>query len=366
MRRVRAAGSISLNPGSLKLFAWTRDFNQALQNNTSAQVWVRFFRLSQEYWRPRILFAIASCVGTPICIDSASAKSRIDRTFGQFVRVLIDMDLSLPLNHNVLVEREGFAFFSDIEYENLPALCSHCRKTGHIVQECKMLGLNFSSGIQKNLETKNQKPGTIPPETVANDGEQWVEVGKKKASRPVITNPDTVYGASLDHNPEDSTRLVSVEPVRDPILLTDTHDGGSRDLVTHIVGGPILEPVTHALVEDILEPVKLVPARPDTNFTGVSKAGFGYSLNCVNSQNFVVQPSDDSESSLSVFVEATQNIPTSNNEDFLQDSWATLGEAPNPVGAFSSAVAVLKKKKSSKVKKKDFSRSQAGPKKSSL
>ncbi|XP_058741655.1 uncharacterized protein LOC131614043 [Vicia villosa] len=67
MRRVRASGSISLNPGILKLFAWTRDFNPSLQNNTSAQVWVRFFGLSQEYWRPRILFAIASCVGTPIC-----------------------------------------------------------------------------------------------------------------------------------------------------------------------------------------------------------------------------------------------------------------------------------------------------------
>ncbi|XP_058761000.1 uncharacterized protein LOC131634361 [Vicia villosa] len=78
MRRVRTTGSISLNLGSLKLFAWTRDFNLTIQNNTSAHVWVRFNGLAQEYWRPMILFAIASCIGTPICIDSASVKARVD------------------------------------------------------------------------------------------------------------------------------------------------------------------------------------------------------------------------------------------------------------------------------------------------
>ncbi|XP_058741658.1 uncharacterized protein LOC131614046 [Vicia villosa] len=45
------------------------------------------------------------------------------------------MDLSQPLNYNVLVEREGFAFFADIEYENISVFCSHCKKTGHEVKE---------------------------------------------------------------------------------------------------------------------------------------------------------------------------------------------------------------------------------------
>lgn len=150
MRRVRATGSICLNHGSLKLFVWTKGFNPALQNNTSAQVWVRFSGLCKEYWRSRILFAIASWVGTPICIDLAFAKSRIDRTFSHFVRVFIDMGLFLPLNHNILVEREGFSFFSNIEYENLLVFCRHCRKTGHVVQDCKMLILHHSNGNLKN------------------------------------------------------------------------------------------------------------------------------------------------------------------------------------------------------------------------
>jgi hypothetical protein len=49
VRRVRSILSWNINPGLLKLFAWTKDFNPKLQRNTSAQVWVKLFGLSQEY-----------------------------------------------------------------------------------------------------------------------------------------------------------------------------------------------------------------------------------------------------------------------------------------------------------------------------
>lgn len=85
-------GSVNLNPGTFELFAWTRDFNSACQYNTYAHVWVRFFGIPQEYWRPRIIFAISTSIGTPIRIDNASLKSKFDRTFRQFIQVLVNMD----------------------------------------------------------------------------------------------------------------------------------------------------------------------------------------------------------------------------------------------------------------------------------
>ncbi|XP_058733228.1 uncharacterized protein LOC131604829 [Vicia villosa] len=192
MRRVRASGTLNLNPGSLKLFAWSRDFNPAVQNNTSALVWVRFFGLSQEYWRPRILFAITSGVGTPIFIDSTAAKSRLDRTFGHFVRVLVDMDLTQPLNYNVLVERQGFAFFADIEYENLPEFCSHCKKPGHGVSNCKFLQNEISrSNVGQNLK-KGATYVEVEKETVAIDQEVNLQAGrvrKTSGTVGVIANP---------------------------------------------------------------------------------------------------------------------------------------------------------------------------------
>jgi len=74
-----------LNPGLLKFFAWTPDFKPSTQKSTLAQVWLRILGLGQEYWRPKILFAIASSVGNLICIDSVIGKSMFERTFGHFV-----------------------------------------------------------------------------------------------------------------------------------------------------------------------------------------------------------------------------------------------------------------------------------------
>jgi len=40
-------------------------------------------------------------------------------------------------DNKVLVERKGFAFFVEFEYENMPDFCSYCKKIGHYVDICK-------------------------------------------------------------------------------------------------------------------------------------------------------------------------------------------------------------------------------------
>jgi len=110
VRRVRSVASWNPNPSFLKLFAWQNDFNPNLQRNTSAQVWVRIYGLAQEYWRPKIITAIPSSIGSPITIDAITYKPMFDRTIGQYVRVLVDIDISQSLNYKVLVERKGYPF----------------------------------------------------------------------------------------------------------------------------------------------------------------------------------------------------------------------------------------------------------------
>jgi hypothetical protein len=41
------------------------------------------------------------------------------------------------LENRVLVERVVYAFFVDIEYENLPDICINCKIIGHHVGNCK-------------------------------------------------------------------------------------------------------------------------------------------------------------------------------------------------------------------------------------
>lgn len=155
VKKVRSIASWNLNLGLLKLFTWTNDFSPSVQNSSSAQVWVRIHALSQEYWRPKILFAIANGVGTPICIDAASSKPMVERTFEQFARVLVDMDLSQNLRYKVLVERKNYAFFVNFEYENLLDFCTHYNKIGHYIEICK-----FANNSVNNIEVENQKKNT--------------------------------------------------------------------------------------------------------------------------------------------------------------------------------------------------------------
>jgi hypothetical protein len=193
MRSVRSIGSWSLAPGILKLFAWTTDFNPNLQQQTYAQVWIRIYGLSQEYWRPKILFAIASSIGTPICTDSFTNKPMLDRIFGHYARVLVDLNWFQELRYRILVERVGFAFIVDVEYENLPDVCSNCNIIGHHVGNCKRKkDLNKplqAAGVVKKDGIDASK--TFVPVTLKN-----TELVKDKPLEPVLVPVVDVAGSS--------------------------------------------------------------------------------------------------------------------------------------------------------------------------
>jgi len=156
-RTARSVCSMNLNPGLLKLFAWTKDFNPSTQKNSSAQVWLRIYGLAQEYWRPKILFAIASSAGNPICTDANTGKNRFERTFGQFARVLIDIDLEKERLYRVLVERKGFAMFVDLDYEQIPDFCTSCRMVGHKLSNCRKHTSNIALNDEIAQKSKNDK-----------------------------------------------------------------------------------------------------------------------------------------------------------------------------------------------------------------
>ncbi|GAU41845.1 hypothetical protein TSUD_177560 [Trifolium subterraneum] len=200
VRRVRSIPSWNLNPGMLKLFAWSKDFNPKMQHNTSAQVWVNFFGLSQEYWHKNILFAIASSLGTPICTDSVTARPMHERTFGQFARVLVDMDLSQPLRYKVI---------------------------GHHVENCKrwnkeeVLKEDKDNITKKKpiLESKKVYVPTIDGRAQQSKLKEVINVEKE------IINVEEAGENSPQHSPKDKEPsqnvLIYSEPVLTPVNQVD-------------------------------------------------------------------------------------------------------------------------------------------------
>jgi hypothetical protein len=78
---------------------------------------------------------IASAVGTPLIIDNATTK----RVYGHYARILVDMDFTRKLFHEIVVEREGYSFTVDVVYERMPDYCTHCQTIGHDVTDCRWL-----------------------------------------------------------------------------------------------------------------------------------------------------------------------------------------------------------------------------------
>ena len=74
-------------------------------------------------------------VGTPIDIDGPTRN----RTFGHYARILVDIDLSKRACDEILVERDGFAFKVEVQYERKPLFCHHCYAIGHNVSTCRWL-----------------------------------------------------------------------------------------------------------------------------------------------------------------------------------------------------------------------------------
>jgi hypothetical protein len=64
------------------------------------------------------------------------------------------MDFSQTLRYKVLVERKGYAFFVDLDYENIPEFCNHCVMVGHNVDDCRKL--HYQEIENKTAEPKKK------------------------------------------------------------------------------------------------------------------------------------------------------------------------------------------------------------------
>jgi len=162
---VWAAGTVSLKPGVIRLFEWTKDFNIHTQRQTHTQVWIRLWELLQEYWMERTLYETAGAVGTPLLIDNVTKN----RLYDHYAWILVDLDLSKDIIYEVMVEREGYAFPVAIEHEGLPDFCTHCKNIVHNVISSRWLYLrraeNHEHSIDKGkqlVHSRRQKQGWKP------------------------------------------------------------------------------------------------------------------------------------------------------------------------------------------------------------
>lgn len=71
------------------------------------------------------------------CTDTTTNNSIFDPNFGHFSRVIVDINLMAELRYNVLLERKGFVFFVELEYENILDFYEKRMIIGHDKSYCK-------------------------------------------------------------------------------------------------------------------------------------------------------------------------------------------------------------------------------------
>lgn len=92
--------------------------------------------LPLELWNPQALGKILSKVGLPIRTDQVIAsKGSIS-----FARALVEVDASMDLIEEVRFRLPtGKTFIQQIEYENRPTFCTHCKMIGHRIANYKAM-----------------------------------------------------------------------------------------------------------------------------------------------------------------------------------------------------------------------------------
>lgn len=92
----------------------------------------------------------------------------------------MDIDITQDLKYEVLVERKGYAFFVEFEYENLPDFCGYCKTIGHNASFCRKRKTEFDrqDGNPKNDAAKEKEVGKHPA-NVQQQKQRWTNKHKE-------------------------------------------------------------------------------------------------------------------------------------------------------------------------------------------
>lgn len=142
-----------LSTGNLYLQPWVPNFVPGKTASTRVRVWVRLYGLLYEHHHRSVIMALAAALRTPIRIDTPS----LDRCFGNYVKVLVEVDLSQALESKIQLETPVGDIWIEASYEDLPVFCHSCLVVSHTTENCR-----------RNNDKEMSKPSSPPPRANAN------------------------------------------------------------------------------------------------------------------------------------------------------------------------------------------------------
>ncbi|XP_071939955.1 uncharacterized protein [Coffea arabica] len=202
----------------MRVFKWTTDFHVDRESSV-VPLWLQLPKLPLHFFNKEVIFQIASMVGNPLLVDTATlAVSR-----PSVARVCVEMDLLRSTPSLVWIGNGNHTgFWQELVVENLPRYCSHCFRQGHDVENCHVLKpeLRGASGhharttgtTQLRLaemsnidmpdgpsEGNGERPLVLMQDAAAIDGAKG-EVNGTVAGKELVAHDQSLGGTS--HEPE--------------------------------------------------------------------------------------------------------------------------------------------------------------------
>ncbi|XP_060170928.1 uncharacterized protein LOC132601893 [Lycium barbarum] len=129
---------------------WHPDFKPE-EDSPMAPIWVLLPKLPFHCHAWNYVRQILEPIGTPLIMDAATSS----RTRPSMAKVRVEVDLTKPQIDKIWVGLEDEShplkgFYQKIEYESVPKFCTHCRKIGHSLVQCRF-------AKKKNDENKDEE-----------------------------------------------------------------------------------------------------------------------------------------------------------------------------------------------------------------
>ncbi|XP_019460146.1 PREDICTED: uncharacterized protein LOC109359906 [Lupinus angustifolius] len=183
-------------------------------------------------------------IGAPISLDDATNN----RAFGHFARVLVDMDLKSELPNQILVEREGYAFFVELEYEKLPQFCTGCQTIGHLHSNCRKKMKEIPASVP--LPKKKQMPDKILKKSTDKDFVINLEINHNEEIN--LQKVTRVEDTPMTHQ-SDSETMEDIADI-EPTVVEDSLAGLEQLAPTELAGIELNEVVECQMVEEMSNP----------------------------------------------------------------------------------------------------------------
>ncbi|KAF1885661.1 hypothetical protein Lal_00039509 [Lupinus albus] len=138
------------------------------------------------------------------------------------------------LPNQIIVEREGFAFFVSIEYDNLPVFCVGCQAIGHVASASRKLKKEL--GVSKPTHKKVDNVSKVSKENPHQDLDINLEIDINDNVlnlERVVSTPG--LEGQVDSVQEDSSETESLDKVDSGALMENQEKRANLKRVVELV-----------------------------------------------------------------------------------------------------------------------------------